>query len=145
MDRYGSPDEIFQSGYLSGLFGIKAGSFDEVNGNLELPAPAGKAKVFVIAGGGSGRSVYRRLQREGIPFATGILYENDLDYPVAAALAQNVIVAKAFEPMTENLLERAKKVMDGCEKVICCRETFGSLEEMNVKLREYARQTRKLD
>lgn len=144
VDRYGSPDEIFQSGYLSGLFGIKAGSFDEVNGNLELPAPAGKAKVFVIAGGGSGRSVYRRLQREGIPFATGILYENDLDYPVAAALAQNVIVAKAFEPMTEELFEQAKKVMDECESVICCRDSFGSLEQLNAKMAEYAKQTHKL-
>ena len=144
VDRYGSPDEIFQSGYLSGLFGIKAGSFDEVNGNLELPAPAGKAKVFVIAGGGSGRSVYRRLQREGIPFATGILYENDLDYPVAAALAQNVIVAKAFEPMTEELFEQAKKVMDECESVICCRDSFGSLEQLNAKMVEYAMQTHKL-
>ena len=144
VDRYGSPDEIFQSGYLSGLFGIKAGSFDEENGNLELPAPAGTAKVFVIAGGGSGRSVYRRLQREGIPFATGILYENDLDYPVAAALAQNVIVAKAFEPMTEELFEQAKKVMDGCESVICCRDSFGSLEQLNAKMAEYAKQTHKL-
>ena len=144
VDRYGSPDEIFQSGYLSGLFGIKAGSFDEVNGNLELPAPAGKAKVFVIAGGGSGRSVYRRLQREGIPFATGILYENDLDYPVAAALAQNVIVAKAFEPMTEELFEQAKKVMDECESVICCRDSFGSLEQLNAKMAEYAKQMHKL-
>lgn len=64
VDRYGSPDEIFEPGYLSGLFRIEAGSFDEVNGNLELPAPGGEAKVFVIAGGGSGRTVYRKLQRE---------------------------------------------------------------------------------
>ena len=88
--------------------------------------------------------MYRRLQREGIPFATGILYENDLDYPVAAALAQNVIVAKAFEPMTEELFEQAKKVMDGCESVICCRDSFGSLEQLNAKMAEYAKQTHKL-
>lgn len=138
VDRYGSPDEIFEPGYLSGLFRIEAGSFDEVNGNLELPAPGGEARVFVIAGGGSGRTVYRKLQREGIPFATGILYENDLDYPVAAALAQKVIAAPAFEPVDEQLFDETKPVMERCERVICCRETFGSYEAMNRKLLEYA-------
>ena len=138
VDRYGSPEEIFESGYLSGLFRIEAGSFDEVNGNLELPAPRGEAKVFVIAGGGSGRSVYRKLQREGIAFASGILYENDLDYPVAEALAQKVLAAPAFEPVDENLFDAAKTVMERCERVICCREKFGSYETMNRKLLEYA-------
>ena len=140
VDRYGSPDEIFEPGYLSGLFRISAGSFDEVNGNLELPAPRGEAKVFVIAGGGSGRTVYRKLQREGIPFAAGILYENDLDYPVAVALAQKVISAPAFEPVADEVLEEAERVMRGCERVICCREKFGSYEAMNGKLLEYARE-----
>ena len=138
VDRYGSPEEIFESGYLSGLFRIEAGSFDEVNGNLELPAPCGDAKVFVIAGGGSGRTVYRKLQRAGTSFATGILYENDLDYPVAAALAQKVIAAPAFEPVDEKLFDAAKTVMERCERAICCRETFGSYETMNRKLLEYA-------
>ena len=138
VDRYGSPEEIFESGYLSGLFRIEAGSFDEVNGNLELPAPCGEAKVFVIAGGGSGRTVYRKLQRAGTSFATGILYENDLDYPVAAALAQKVIAAPAFEPVDEKLFDAAKTAMECCERVICCRETFGSYETMNRKLLEYA-------
>lgn len=140
VDRYGSPDEIFEPGYLSGLFRIEAGSFDEVNGNLELPAPGGEARVFVIAGGGSGRMVYRKLQREGIPFAAGILYENDLDYPVAAALAQKVIAAPAFEPVADEVLEEAERVMRGCERVICCREKFGSYEAMNEKLLAYARE-----
>lgn len=42
---------------------------------MELAAPEGTPQVFVIAGAGNGRKTYRRLQRAGIPFATGILYE----------------------------------------------------------------------
>ena len=62
---------------------------------MELEPVKGKPEVFVIAGNGSGRNTYRRLQREGIPFATGILFQNDLDYPVAKALAQAKVIGTA--------------------------------------------------
>ena len=50
---------------------------------LELEPVKGVPEVFVIAGCGTGTPVFRRLQRKGIPFATGIVYENDLDFPAA--------------------------------------------------------------
>ena len=98
---------------------------------------------FVIAGGGTGRNVYRRLQRQGIAFMTGILFQNDLDYPVAKALAAEVIEAEGFEPITDGLVEAAKKKMDICKRVICCKESFGSLEQANKELLRYAKQTGK--
>ena len=140
IERFGRPEEVFEQGYISKLFDISSGSFDERNGNMELPAIKGEAKVFVIAGGGSGRNVYRSLQRQGIPFATGILYPNDLEYPGARALATDIIEADSFEPITDAQLEGAKKRLEGCEKVICCKETFGTFEQANQELLEYARQ-----
>ncbi len=140
VERFGTPEEIFRPGYIQSLFHIGTGSFDEENTSMELEAPRGKADLFVIAGGGSGRSMYRKLQRERKAFATGILYENDLDYPAAGALAAEVISAKAFEPVDEAVLLQAKKVMDSCSRVICCRTAFGSLENANRELLEYARQ-----
>lgn len=136
--RYGTPKEIFQSGCIRQLFDIVSGSFDEENGNMELEPPKGNTEIFVIAGGGSGRMVYRRLQREGKAFATGILYRNDLDYPVAKALASEVICTEAFEPVNEHILEQAEKVVDSCSKVICCRENFGTFEQANKELLAYA-------
>lgn len=143
VDRYGKPEEIFTPGYLSRLFSISAGSYDEESGSMELEPVKGEPKVFVLAGDGRGRNVYRSLQRQGIAFATGILFENDLDYPVARALAAEVIAGEAFEPITEELLQRAKKRVDGCEKVICCRERFGSLEQAGRELLAYALKTGK--
>ncbi len=140
VEKYGTPEEIFQPGYIQKLFDITTGSFDEENETLELSKPEGEAEIFVIAGNGSGREVYRRLQRENKAFITGILYENDIDYPVAKALAKEVIVAKAFEPIEEALLKQAKKAMDTCKEVICCREVFGSLEKSNVELLKYAKE-----
>ncbi|MGN0352661.1 MAG: ABC transporter ATP-binding protein [Roseburia sp.] len=140
VDRFGRPEEILEQGYISRLFDISVGSFDEENGSMELEAVKGEAQVYVISGGGTGRNVYRRLQRQGIPFTTGILFQNDLDYPVAKALAAEVIVADAFEPMTASQLEEAKKKLQTCKKVICCKKTFGTLEHANEELLKFAKQ-----
>ncbi len=140
VERFGRPEEIFEPGYIKQLFSISMGSFDEMNGNMELPAAKGEAEVFVIAGGGTGRNVYRRLQRRGIPFAAGILYKNDLDYPVAKALAADVIEADSFEPITQEQLVTAKKKLKACGKVICCKKTFGTFERANMELLKYAGQ-----
>ena len=140
VDRYGTPEEVFTDQYVSGLFGITAGSFDETGEDLELEKPDGMARVFVIAGGGLGRKSFRSLQRKGIPFATGIIYENDLDYPVAKALAAEVIAEHPFEPVAQEKIQAAKKTIDKCKRVICCRENFGSLETFQRELLEYAEQ-----
>lgn len=140
VDRFGSPQEVFEPGYISGLFSISAGSFDEENGSMELEAARGEPEVFVIAGGGTGRNVYRSLQRRGTAFAAGILFRNDLDYPVAKALAVRVIEAPAFEPIPDALTAAAKESLDGCKRVICCKETFGTLERANQELLAYAGQ-----
>lgn len=137
-------ERAIMNGYIKSLFGIETGSFDEENGSMELEPPREKADIFVIAGGGSGRSTYRKLQRERKAFITGIIYENDLDFPTAGALAAEVISVKAFEPVDKSILERAKKAIDSCSKVICCRKQFGSLEIANKELLEYARQNGKV-
>ena len=138
VERFGTPEEIFEPGYIQSLFEIETGSYDEKNSSMELQKPTGNPKTFVIAGGGCGKPVYRKLQRAGIPFVTGILYENDLDYPVALALAAEVIAAAAFEPMTEDVLETAKHHVEQCEQVICCKRQFARLEQANAKLLAYA-------
>ena len=38
-ERFGTPQEIFTKGYISKLFGISSGSFDEKTMNAELPKP----------------------------------------------------------------------------------------------------------
>ena len=144
VEKFGSPKDIFQTDYIKSLFDIKMGSFDEENGSMELEAIKENAEIFVIAGGGSGRSLYRKLQRERKAFITGIVYENDLDFPIAKALAAEVISVKAFEPIDKIVLEQAKKAMDSCSKVICARERFGSLEMANKELFIYAKQSGKV-
>lgn len=140
MEKFGTPQEIFADGFIHRLYDITKGSFWETDGMIELEKPKGEAQVFVLAGGGSGRRVYRRLQREGCAFVTGILYENDLDYPSACALAAETLCAKAFEPVPEELYKQAKAQMEKCKRVICTKAGFGSLEWYNKELLLFAKQ-----
>ena len=144
-ERFGTPQEIFTKGYISKLFGISSGSFDEETMSAELPKPVGAPTVFVIAGDGTGRSIYRQLQRNGIPFVTGILFENDLDYPVAKALAAEVIASRSFEPITNETLEAAKTKLTECDRVICCRSHFGAFEKANEELLALAKHDKPID
>lgn len=134
IDRYGTPEEVFTQDYMEKLYGMTRGSYNARFGCLELEAVKGTPKVFVIGGNGSAAGTYRRLQREGIPFATGVITENDLDYPVAKALAAEVITEKAFEPISAEAYEQARKSMEQCGKVICCTDTFGTMNRANEQL-----------
>ena len=139
IERCGTPEEIFTSSYITGLYGITKGSYYAEFGCLEMEPVKGKPQVFVIGGNGSGIRVYRRLQRMGIPFAAGILHENDVDYPIARALASQVISEAPFEPIREETYDRAAEVLASCGQVICCLKEFGTLNDMNRKLAELGR------
>ena len=139
IERRGTPEEIFTSSYITGLYGITKGSYYAEFGCLEMEPVKGKPQVFVIGGNGSGIPVYRRLQRMGIPFAAGILHENDVDYPIARALASQVISEMPFEPIREETYDRAAEVLASCGQVICCLKEFGTLNDKNRKLAELGR------
>lgn len=138
IDKYGTPEEIFTSGYIHKLYGITTGSYNADFGCLEMNAPAGEPRIFVISGCGSGIPVYRKLQRQGIPFATGVLHNNDVDYELAKNLAGEIIVEDAFEPISEENIHKAEVLMDKCEEVICTTEHFGTMNMGNHRLLEKA-------
>lgn len=136
--KYGTAEEIFDSDYIKSLYGIRTGSYDTAFGCMELPAPEGEPEVFVIAGGGSGIPVFRRLQRENIPFVTGILQENDIDYEAARHLATRIISSPAYEPVSGEIFEQAEQEMKKCRRVICTVKTFGEQNACNRRLKELA-------
>lgn len=146
IDRFGSPEEIFTAGYVPKLYQMTTGSYDELTGNLELEPVKGKPEVFVLAGCGSGTAVYRRLQRAGTPFATGILWENDLDYPSAKALAAEVVSVRAFCKVDEGAMRRAKELLDACGQVICTidPEETGEFNRELAELYAYAKKQGKV-
>ena len=144
MDREGTPEEVFTPGYVERLYGVEHGSYSVLFGGVETEAVKGEPRIFVLGGGGSGIPVYRRLQRMGVPFAAGVLQENDLDTPVAEALASRLVKERAFEPVSPAAVDEALSILEGCEKLVCCAESFGSLNGENRRLAEAAEKAGKL-
>lgn len=115
----GAPAEIFDEERIRKLYDIDNGFFDPLFGSIELKKPGGETpEVFVLAGAGEGIEVYRQLQRENIPFATGILYDNDLDYRLARLLAAEVFSVPAFSEISQADYGSALEAMRRCKKVI---------------------------
>lgn len=146
IDRFGTPEEIFVPGYIRQLYQIGTGAGEECSGTPELPPAKGRPEAFVFAGNGRGTPVYRSLQRQGRPFATGILWENDQDYPVARQLAAEVVAEPAFCRIRESSVARAKELMASCKEIIFALkpESGGELYPELWELWEYGRQQGKV-
>lgn len=142
-DRTGTPEEIFSGSYISELYGISCGTFNNIFGTAEAQRIEGEPQVFVIGGGGSGIPIYRRLQRQGIPFAAGVIHENDVEYGAAKSLAAELVTEKAFEPISDDNVQKALTIMQKCGQVICCTESFGTMNMGNKKLLEEAERMKK--
>lgn len=145
--RVGTPKEVFEKGFIKNLYELSVGSFEEESCNVELQKVEGNPKVFVIAGGGAGTEIYRQLQRKGVPFCAGILWENDVEYPVAKALAVECLSVKAFSEVDKDTLDRAKGLMKQCEQVIVALdlEPLGRQAEPLRELEKYARAYEKVN
>ncbi len=147
VERAGAPEEVFTGEYIKELYGIENGGYLYQFGSLELASKHGAPEAFVIAGGGKGIPVFRKLQKLGIPFSTGVIHENDLDYPVAEVLAEKVISEKAFEPVGKQALQQAMTEMEHCKKVICALspEGFGTMNAGCRELLKKAQEEGKLE
>ena len=121
----GPPEAIFRPAIISRLYHLPEGRYSALLAGAELAPVAGPPRVFVIGGGGSGIPAYRLLQRRGVPFAAGVLQANDLDYPVARALAAELVEEGAYQPIGGAALERARALMASCERVVCTLSAFG--------------------
>lgn len=138
IEYYGTPQEIITDRIVEKLYDLERGSYNSIFGSVELEKPLGKTRVFVLSGGGEGAVVYRSLQKSGMAFTTGILYENDIDFPVARSLAVEVISLPAFEACTQEHIRKAKERIEKAEYFIDCGLEMRELNGYQHILREYA-------
>lgn len=140
--RYGSPDEIFREEMIRELYSLDNGCYDPLFGSIELPAPEGDTpEVFVISSGGSGIPVFRKLQKENIPFAAGILSTNDIDYRLARLMACDIVSSEPFEDISDEAFAKASGLVSKCSRVIITDFPIG---HANSRIREIIDMARKL-
>ena len=137
--EFARPESIFTDERISRLYGLTQGTYNSLYGSAELKRPQGKAHVFVVGGAGTGVFTYRELQRAGIAFLAGIIYENDCEYPVAKSLAKDVIVNRMFEPIDEETYKKACAKIDETDYVIDTGCQVGAMNKRLKDLIEYAK------
>ena len=141
---YGAPEEIFTASTIAHLYGLEEGQYDPLLGGAELPRVPGPSRAFVLSSGGTGLPVYRRMQREGVPFAAGILFTNDADLRPARLLASAVVEVPAFSPIPESAVARALEIIRSVPRVLDTGVTIGEYNRPLERLREEARKQNKL-
>ncbi len=140
ITAFGTPEQILQQYSIEKLFDLQTGCYNPFFGSVELSKPCGKPQLFVIAGGGYGVSFYRGLQKRRIPFATGVLFENDIDYQVAKTLSDCVVSTPAFTPMKEEQYNYAAQLLLDCPAVVDAGAPIGALNQINTRLLSLARE-----
>lgn len=144
IDCFGTPEEVFREEKIRQLYEIEEGYYDPCFGSMELPRPEGEPEVLVLSNCGSGIPVYRRLQRENIPFCAGILYRNDIDYRLARLLASEVITEAPFHPIGDEAFQRAMLWVNTCPRVIDAGCEIGPANRRMAELLEAAKGLGKL-
>lgn len=140
----GTPEEIVSGRNVKSLFSMNENRYDPLTGSFELGSPEGEPDIFVMSSGGTGVPVYRYLTRQRIPFAAGILYENDLDFHFAQKMAACVISEKPFQPLSDAVIQRATEVIKQCRYVVDAGVTIGEENEALASLLDSARHDQKL-
>lgn len=144
ISHYGVPEEVFREDIIRELYEIDNGFFDPCFGSIELPKPEGEARVLVLSSCGTGIPVYRKLQKENVPFIAGILYENDVDYQLARLLASKVISEKPFCEISDEAYQTVLEAVRRCDRVIDAGVEIGMCNRRMAEILEKAEKMGKL-
>ncbi|WP_376795477.1 ABC transporter ATP-binding protein [Thermogemmatispora sp.] len=128
----GAPSEVLEPRLLSRVYGI-AVQVGIVRGTAhfsvvppgsheaeeaEMPEPP--ARVFVMAGGGSGERLMRALADWHVPFLAGVLNIGDSDHMLALRLASRVLSEQPYAPLSQAALEELRTALATVETLIIC-------------------------
>lgn len=133
----GAPEDVIRNETVQTLYDIEGAHYNEKMGSVELDG-INTEDAFVISGNGTGIGIYRSLSRWGYGIASGILYENDIDTQVAKTICSRVIEEKAFEPIGDIQVRKARKAVSEAGFVVDTGFPAGQYYRENIELINYA-------
>ena len=133
----GTPEDVVKDGMIQQLYEIHDAKYNERYGSIELKG-CDRNDIFIIGGNCTGTKLYRALSRKGFGLTSGVIHQNDGDYPIAASICSQVVGEKPFEPVSTEAFEQARKLMEGAEYVIDSGFPVGSGNRENLHLMEEA-------
>ncbi|MGI6699676.1 MAG: ABC transporter ATP-binding protein [Christensenellales bacterium] len=139
----GPPDEVFLDEKMCELYNLQTGSYNTLFGSVELTQPKGEPEAFILAGNSMGIPLFRLMQKYGLPFSTGILFENDADSQVARVLSDHVVMAPAFSSINDAHIAQAKQFIDQAPVFVHSGTPIREQNARYIELLEYAKSVKK--
>jgi iron complex transport system ATP-binding protein len=145
--KAGTPAEVLEPELLSRVYSCDLRvqqdpytGYLQVTGDLDTLRRRRKLgrSVHVIAGGGSGLELYRRLLIEGYEVTTGVLNRLDSDAEAARALNIPAVLEQPFSPISDEAINKAQIMIDAADYVVLSQVPFGSGNLVNLQLAEEA-------
>ncbi len=97
-----------------------------------------KLTVHVIAGGGTGIELYRRLGLHGYRVTTGVLNRMDSDAEAANALGVEAVLDKPFSAISDTAFQSALELALQADIVVVSAVPFGAGNLINLRIGEQA-------
>ncbi len=108
------------------------------------PTRAGQGiRVHLVAGGGSGEELMRRLILAGYEVSCGVLNNGDSDTEIAHALGVKTTLEAPFSPISNEALQRSLEAASSADVIIVCDVPFGPGNVANLKIAEHAGRQKK--
>ncbi len=138
ISHWGYPEEVLTTEVVAELYDFHSASFSHQLGSIEIRGSGHRGKAFVVAGMGSGATVFRMLVKRGYSICTGVLQQNDLDSFVAAGLGAACISQPPGESISDEGFQKALELMSGCDLVIDAGFSTDGIYRRNFRLIEQA-------
>jgi len=139
----GTPEQVLKENVLKKVYHCDvrvqqnptSGSITVTPAPRLAPGLSGQGvKIHVIAGGGSGEEVLRRLSLCNYSVTCGVLNHGDSDADVTAALDIKSALEKPFSPVSRPVLDSALDMVKETDIVIVCGVPFGPGNTANLEL-----------
>lgn len=143
----GAPKDVLREDMLAQVYNCRVKvSVDGDDGALSVtPArrlygnlPGNGARVHVIAGGGSGEILMRRLVLSGYKVTCGVLNRGDSDAQTAAGLGVQCVLEQPFSPIGRDAVNACLKLACECSSIVLCAVPFGPGNMVNLEIAEAA-------
>jgi iron complex transport system ATP-binding protein len=141
----GTPAEVLTEKMLRDVYhcGVKVERNSQSGSIMVVPRPrlvsSGSLqgmRVHVVAGGGCGEDVLRRLSLCGCKVTCGVLNGGDRDAGVADALNFETVLEKPFSPVGGDAFLAAERLAADARVMVVCGVPFGSGNVVNLELAE---------
>ena len=143
----GRPEEVLKTEVLDSVYDCELRvQHDPLTGAITVSGvlengedtDANARTAHVIAGGGTGIELYRRLSLHGFRMTTGVLNRMDSDAEAAEALGVEAVLEKPFSAVGEDALCQASAMAAGADIVVLSDVPFGPGNLVNLRLAEEA-------